>query len=90
LVGADPRNHDLGVSLKRVKLLKAGLGDNEEKAKEGEYIGGGNDKVMIFEQKDVVEIAAQKVVFEAETPNPTTHQNGKALRSYPTRPCECY
>lgn len=76
LVGADPRNHDLGVSLKRVKLLKAGLGYSEEKSKEGEYLGGNYDKVMIFEQKDVVELAAQKVTFETEVTNATTHQNG--------------
>jgi hypothetical protein len=70
-----------------VKLLKAGLGD-EEKAKEGEYVGGSNDKVMIFEQKDVVEIAAQKVTFESEVV--ATHQNGKALHSLAYAFPECH
>ncbi|KAF8544066.1 hypothetical protein BDD12DRAFT_725027 [Trichophaea hybrida] len=76
LLGADPRNHDLGVSLKQVQLLKPGPGDSDEKTKEGEYLGGGKEKVLVFEPKDVVEVAAQKVYFENEAPNSGTQQNG--------------
>jgi len=76
LLGADPRNHDLGISLKQVKLLKPAPGDDDEKTKESEYLGGGKEKVMIFEPKDVVEITAQKVYFETGPSSAGTQQNG--------------
>jgi len=75
-VGADPRSQDIGVSLKSVRLLKAPPGDTDEKGKDGEYITGGKERVMVFEPKDVVDIAAQKVMFENEIPHAPTHQNG--------------
>ena len=75
-VAAEPRSQDVGVSLRSVKLLKAGLGDNEEMAKEGEYAGGSSEKVVVFEPKDVVEIAASKVTFDTEAPSSGAQQNG--------------
>lgn len=39
-------------------------------------MGGGKDKVFIFEQKDVVEIAARGVYFDTEAPAAGVQQNG--------------
>lgn len=76
LIGADPRNNDIGATLKSVKLLKSGFGDTEEKSKEGEFVGGGKDKIMVFEQKDVVDIAAQNINLGVDTPTSSSQQNG--------------
>jgi PAB1-binding protein PBP1 len=83
LTGADTKSHDLGASLKWVKLHKAAPGDNEEKEKEGQYVGGGQEKSMVFEPKDLVDIFAEKVQLgDAGASGPAAHQqNGKSVIS---------
>lgn len=63
--------------MKWVRLVRGPLGDNgDEKAEEGEYVGGGPEKTMIFEPKDLVDIFSEKVVL-GEVEGPVNHQNGK-------------
>lgn len=75
LTGVDAKQ-DISVVLKQAKLLRADPSDSEEKAKEGEYVGGGADKVMIFEAKDFVDLAANAVPFEPEVTAAGPQQNG--------------
>lgn len=79
LAGADTKNHDLGVAMKWVRLVRAPLGDNsDEKVEEGEYVGGGPEKTMIFEPKDLVDIFAERVPLgDEESQQHSTNQNGK-------------
>ncbi|CCX10457.1 Similar to PAB1-binding protein 1; acc. no. P53297 [Pyronema omphalodes CBS 100304] len=77
LTGVDAKQ-DISVVLKQAKLLRADPSDSEEKAKEGEYVGGGADKVMIFEAKDFVDLAANAVPFEPEVTAAGPQQNGNS------------
>lgn len=81
-LGADPRNNNLGISLKWVKLLKAAPG--EDKSKEGQFFGGGPEKVVVFEQTDVVEVQANGLTFGVDAPGAS--QNGRAP-IYPWSEC---
>lgn len=64
--------------MKWVKLVRGPLGDNsEDKVEEGEHVGGGLEKTMVFEPKDLAEIFAEKVVL-GEAEGPANHQNGKS------------
>lgn len=63
--------------MKWVRLVRAPLGDNgDDKVEEGEYVGGGPEKIMIFEPRDLVDIFAEKIIL-GEPEGPTNHQNGK-------------
>ncbi|KAL7269915.1 poly(A)-binding protein binding protein [Rhizina undulata] len=86
LSGADPRHSDLGVAVKWARQVRGPFGDSgEEKIKEGAYVGGGPEKAMIFEQKDLVDIFAEKVVLgESETSTPANQQNGTATTTFRT------
>lgn len=65
--------------MKWVRLVRGPLGDNgEEKVEEGEYVGGGSEKTMVFEPKDLVDIFAEKVVL-GEAEFPVNYQNGKSV-----------
>lgn len=62
--------------MKWVKLVRGPLGDNgEDKVEEGEYVGGGPEKTMVFENKDLVDILAERIVL-GEIEGPTNQQNG--------------
>lgn len=61
LSGVDTKSHDLGVSLKFAKLVKAGLGDMEEKGKDGGLAEAVCEQTIVFEAKDVVELAADDI-----------------------------
>lgn len=77
MAGADTKTHDIGVAMKWVRLVRGPLGDNgDDKVEEGEYVGGGPEKTMVFEPRDLVDIFAEKVVL-GETEGPVNHQNGK-------------
>lgn len=63
--------------MKWVRLVRGPLGDNgDDKVEEGEYVGGGPEKTMVFEPRDLVDIFAEKVVL-GEAEGPVNHQNGK-------------
>lgn len=79
LTGSDTKAHDLGAALKWAKLHKSAPGDTEEKEKEGQFVGGGPEKSMMIEAKDLVEIFSEKVPLgDAAASGPTFQQNGKS------------
>ncbi|KAH0613273.1 uncharacterized protein H6S33_009653 [Morchella sextelata] len=75
LVGADAKNHDIGVVMKWVKLVRAPLGDSGDGVEEGDHVGGGPEKTMIFEPRDLVDIFAEKIAL-GEAEGHANHQNG--------------
>lgn len=86
LTGADTKSHDLGATMKWVRQVRTPLGDNsDERVEEGEYVGGGLEKAMIFEPKDLVDIFAERIALgEDETQSQSVHPNGKHDSGNPT------
>lgn len=65
--------------MKWVRLVRGPLGDNgDDKVEEGEYVGGGPEKTMVFEPKDLVDIFAEKVIL-GEAEGPANYQNGISI-----------
>lgn len=76
LTGANTKTNELGVSLKWVKLHKAG--DDSEKEKEGQNAGGGPENSMVIEPKDFMDLRSEGVNVETGAgAGSTAHQNGK-------------
>lgn len=73
--GVETKNNDFGVCLKWAKLVKSPLGE-EDKGQVGQYVGGGPEKVMIFEGKDVVDVGAQQIALGGGATTPAAQQNG--------------
>ncbi|KAI5784584.1 hypothetical protein EDC01DRAFT_618501, partial [Geopyxis carbonaria] len=83
LTGADTKS-DLACTLKWTKLMKAPFGENDEKHKVGDYIGGGSEKVMIFGDKDVVDIQSSGVILSDTETSQATQQNGVSSGTFKT------
>ncbi|KAG0634535.1 hypothetical protein HOY80DRAFT_518956 [Tuber brumale] len=86
LTGADTKSHDLGATMKWVRQVRTPLGDNsDERVEEGEYVGGGLEKAMVFEPKDLVDIFAEKIALgEDETQSQSAHLNGAPAGNFRT------
>lgn len=63
--------------MKWVKLVRAPLGDSGDGLEEGDHVGGGPEKTMLFEPRDLVDIFAEKIAF-GEAEGHANHQNGKS------------
>ncbi|CAZ86354.1 unnamed protein product [Tuber melanosporum] len=86
LTGADTKSHDLGATMKWVRQVRTPLGDNsDERVDEVEYVGGGLEKTMVFEPKDLVDIFAEKIALgEDEIQSQSAHQNGAPAGNFRT------
>ncbi|CUS13435.1 unnamed protein product [Tuber aestivum] len=85
LTGADTKSHDLGATMKWVRQVRTPLGDSDERVEEGEYVGGGLEKAMVFEPKDLVDIFAERIALgEDETQLQSAHQNGAPAGNFRT------
>lgn len=84
LSGTSTAQNDLGCILKWAKQIRGASGNEEvNNALSGGYIGGGPDKTVIFESKDLVEIHAEKVAL-GDSDIVKSGQNGK-YRALPYR-----
>lgn len=71
----DTKGSDLSYTLKWTKLYKSPFVE-EDKAKEGEYVGKGPEKVMIFDGKEVVDVEAKDILLGDSANARAGHQNG--------------
>lgn len=70
----ETKGSDLAYTLKWAKLHKSLV--EEDKSKEGEYVGGGPEKIMVFDGKDVVDVAAKDILLGDSANARANHQNG--------------
>lgn len=82
--GVDSRSNDFGVCLKWAKLAKSPLGE-EDKGQVGQFVGGGTEKTMIFEGKDVVDVQAKGVLLGGTDAPATSHTNGDSCHCFQER-----
>lgn len=70
----ETKGADLAYTLKWTKLHKAFV--EEDKPKEGEYVGGGPEKIMVFDGKDVVDVEAKDILLGDSATTKAGLQNG--------------